>query len=133
MRGQLCAVLMLLCGAVLTEEAIVDSESTIKLLYSLPNSYFLLNYKVGAQNVREMRTTDTGGDSSGVVSPSCIEILRGCDGRDGLPGRDRKDGELGKDNKENKGRKEIPGHKATLVCRTHLELMGEMVHQEEME
>ena len=29
MRGQLCAVLMLLCGAVLTEEAIIDSESTI--------------------------------------------------------------------------------------------------------
>ena len=34
MRGQLCAVLLLLCGAVLTEEAIVDSESTI--MYSLP-------------------------------------------------------------------------------------------------
>ena len=32
MRGQLCAVLMLLCGAVLTEEAIVDCESTIKLI-----------------------------------------------------------------------------------------------------
>ena len=45
--------------------------------------------------MREMRTTDTVGDSNSVVSPPYIEILRGRDGRDGLPGRDGKDGEQG--------------------------------------
>ena len=46
---------------------------------------------------------------------------------------ERMENKESKDNKENKGRKEIPGHKATSVCRAHLELMGKMVHQEEME
>ena len=45
--------------------------------------------------MREMRTTDTVGDSNSVVSPPYIKILRGRDGRDGLPGRDGKDGEQG--------------------------------------
>ena len=57
-----------------------------------------------------MRTTDTGGDSSGVVSPSCTEILRGCDGRDGLPGRDGKDGEQGEQGQQGEqGEKGDPG------------------------
>ena len=81
-----------------------------------------------------MRTTDTGGDSNGVVSPSCIEILRGCDGQDGLPGSDGKDGELGEQGQQGEqGEKGDPGTQATSVCRAYQELMGEMVHQEEME
>ena len=57
-----------------------------------------------------MRTTDTGGDSNGAVSPSCIEILRGCDGRDGLPGSDGKDGEQGEQGQQGEqGEKRDPG------------------------
>ena len=38
-----------------------------------------------------------------------------------------------KESKDNKGTKAIQGYKAILVRRVHLEMMGEMVHQEEME
>ena len=57
-----------------------------------------------------MRTTDTGGDSNGVVSPPYIEILRGRDGRDGPPGRDGMDGEQAEQGQQGEqGEKGDPG------------------------
>ena len=66
-----------------------------------------------------MRTTDTEGDSSGDVSPSCTKILRGCDGRDGLPGRDGKDGELGE-----QGQQGEQGEKGDPGTQGHISLQG---------
>ena len=53
---------------------------------------------LGDLRSREIRSTGTGGNTTSVSSPPYIEILRGRDGRDGLPGpagMDGKDGEQG--------------------------------------
>ena len=56
-----------------------------------------------------MRTTDSEGNGNGADTPPCLEILRGCDGQDGLPGKDGQQGKTGE--KGGQGEKGEQGNK----------------------